>query len=92
MTLRLSPEDYAELKQYIFRRDGFRCRHCGYRNNLHCHHIQYRSQGGSDEDWNLCTLCMACHDGIHLGGLTIVEPANAEEKLVFIRSNEWKPS
>ncbi len=91
MTLRLNPEEYNELKQYIFDRDGWRCRSCNSRNNLHAHHIVYRSQGGEDTDENICTLCESCHSGLHLGGLSIVEPANAEEQLIFIRGDGWRP-
>lgn len=97
MSLRLSPDDYSDLKQYVFERDGWRCRSCGFRGNLHCHHIVFRSAGGVDEDWNLCTLCDGCHDGIHkdiqdgIPGLTIVEPANAEEDLIFKRGKGWRP-
>lgn len=91
MTLRLSPEEYSDLKQYVFKRDLWRCRNCGYRNDLHAHHIVFRSAGGTDEDFNLVTLCSSCHDGVHQGGLTIVEPANAEEHLVFKRGDGWQP-
>ena len=97
MNLRLSPEDYAELRQYVFGRDGWRCRNCGYRGNLHVHHIKFRSDNGPDEDWNLVTLCDGCHDGVHkdiqdgVAGLVIVEPANAEARLIFKRGDGWRP-
>ena len=98
MSLRLEPEDYEELKQYVFGRDGWKCRCCGWRGNLHCHHIVFRSHNGPDADWNLVSLCDGCHDGIHkdIGpdgepGLVIVEPANAEEHLIFKRSTGWRP-
>ena len=91
MSLRLPPDQYAELTQYVFDRDGWRCRNCNFRRNLSAHHIQFRSQGGEDTDENLVTLCMSCHDGVHLGGLVIVEPANAEEHLIFRREEGWRP-
>lgn len=98
MTYRLPPEEYEELKQYVFERDGWMCRSCGWRGNLHCHHILFRSHDGVDADYNLVALCAACHDGIHkdIGpngepGLVIVVPANAEEKLVFKRGEGWRP-
>lgn len=98
MSLRLSLEEYDELKQYVFGRDNWKCRNCGFRANLHCHHIIYRSHDGPDSDWNLVTLCDGCHDGIHkdIGpngepGLTIQQPANAENFLVFRRADGWRP-
>ena len=97
MSLRLEPEEYERLKQYIFERDDFKCRSCYYRNGLSVHHIVYRSQGGPDEDWNLVTLCTSCHNGIHVDmqdgvpGLTILQPANAEERLIFRRAEGWRP-
>ena len=98
MSLRLPPEDYHELCQYVLGRDRWKCRSCGFRQNLSVHHIVFRSKGGPDEDWNLCTLCDGCHDGIHkdIGpdgepGLVIVEPANAEEHLIFKRAENWRP-
>ena len=49
----------------IKERDYYRCRACGYGQNLHVHHIIYRSHGGPDEPWNLITLCKRCHDTAH---------------------------
>lgn len=97
MAERMPTEDYAELCRYILKRDKWMCRHCGMRNNLHVHHIVFRSAGGPDEDWNLLVLCMSCHDGIHTNvedgvpGLKIVLPANAEESVTFERRWNWQP-
>lgn len=57
----LSTQKKARIRQ----RDGGRCRWCGSRSNLQVHHILYRSQGGPDEEWNLITLCEACHRRAH---------------------------
>lgn len=65
MSQRLPPEEYKKLCRKIWERDGWLCRACGLRNNLHCHHVQFRSEGGPDESWNLITLCCFCHDKIH---------------------------
>ncbi|MDQ7826645.1 MAG: HNH endonuclease signature motif containing protein, partial [Candidatus Eremiobacteraeota bacterium] len=48
------------------KRDRFRCQTpgCRCRRNLHIHHIIKRSQGGTDDPWNLIVLCEACH--LHL--------------------------
>ena len=62
-------KDYAG-----FERDGWRCTvpACSARRNLHNHHIQFRSAGGPDEDWNWTTLCAYHHErGVHTGLITI---------------------
>lgn len=98
MFLRLPPEDYFVLCQSVLKRDGFRCRNCGSRNNLHVHHIVFRSTGGDDVSENLCVLCNFCHDGVHHEvdaegnpGLTIQTPADTNGKLIFIWGKDWHP-
>jgi 5-methylcytosine-specific restriction endonuclease McrA len=63
--LRLDPELYEQLRKQVLRRDGWRCQLCGSRQNLEVHHKQLRSQQGSDENFNLITLCVGCHEGQH---------------------------
>lgn len=48
-------------------RDGWKCRNsqCKFRENLHCHHIIFRSDEGPDESWNMITVCSTCHDAVH---------------------------
>jgi hypothetical protein len=41
---------------------------CSSYRNLHDHHIQFRSAGGSNDLWNRTTLCAAHHQrGVHAG-------------------------
>jgi len=49
----------------VLRRDGWRCQVCGSKQNLQVHHKQLRSQQGPDNDSNLITLCVDCHEGLH---------------------------
>lgn len=63
----------------VMRRDGFRCKRCGLRENLSLHHksehmespkAQARSrllkaQGRVNSPANLVTACAACHDRVH---------------------------
>jgi hypothetical protein len=54
----------------IFARDGWRCAvpGCSSRRNLHDHHLQYRSRGGSNARSNRLGVCAAHHlHGIHPG-------------------------
>ena len=37
------------------------CRLCGSKKNLHVHHIIPVLAGGTNESWNLITLCQSCH-------------------------------
>jgi 5-methylcytosine-specific restriction endonuclease McrA len=76
LSLRLPHDEYQALLQRVLNRDGWRCRypHCQLRNNLHCHHVQFRSEGGPDESWNLLTLCSFCHDEVHAYRLFISVP------------------
>jgi len=55
----------ASLKKSIIKlvlnRDNNRCQKCGRDHALHIHHIVATIDGGSDEQENLITLCVACH-------------------------------
>jgi 5-methylcytosine-specific restriction endonuclease McrA len=63
--LRLNPEEYLSLCKRIMQRDGWRCQECGSWLNLEVHHQVFRSQGGTDEEHNLITLCTRCHTENH---------------------------
>lgn len=58
------PSTDSVVRRYIRERDGG-CRFCGTKRNLHVHHITYRSQGGSDHESNLITLCLTHHELVH---------------------------
>lgn len=61
-----------DLKNYIFKRDHFTCQVCTQQkpaSQLHCHHIIYRSKGGTNQPANLLTVCTSCHTSAnHLPG------------------------
>jgi hypothetical protein len=65
--------DWEKLPRHedpIFDRDGWRCAvpACGARGNLHDHHLQFRSQGGSNARENRVAVCAWHHlRGIHAG-------------------------
>lgn len=56
-----------QLRYEVIKRDGYRCRCCGYSvqegARLHVDHIQAVSKGGKTVDDNLQTLCWACNLG-----------------------------
>ena len=54
----------------VFTRDRFLCMApgCPKRGDLHGHHMEYRSHGGSNHPWNLLTLCFMDHKyEVHAG-------------------------
>ena len=56
----------------VYERDGFRCTTpgCTSRGELHAHHLDPAARGGSDDLYNLTTLCAACHlYALHREGL-----------------------
>jgi 5-methylcytosine-specific restriction endonuclease McrA len=76
--LSLPSDEYAALKLYVLRRDMWRCRACKHRNNLHVHHVVFRSQQGPDTPENCATLCSDCHDAIHVHQTIRVVGDNAD--------------
>lgn len=49
------------LRWEVFKRDGFRCRHCGAQEMLRADHIVPESKGGPTTIENLQTLCHSCN-------------------------------
>ena len=55
---------FYNVRQYVFWRDGYRCRHCGAHGDgvkFETHHLESRKTGGNAPD-NLVTLCSHCHE------------------------------
>lgn len=50
------------LRLKILNRDNHRCMKCGRSKPLQIHHIIPAYLGGTDEEFNLITLCKYCHD------------------------------
>ena len=65
---------FESTKAMVLNRDGHTCQCCKGKhkdNKLEVHHIVFRSQGGSDEESNLITLCHTCHSNLHSGKITL---------------------
>jgi hypothetical protein len=63
-------QPYVRREHRVFERDGWRCTvpGCGSYRNLHDHHVELRSLGGSDALSNRTTLCAWHHlRGVHAG-------------------------
>ena len=63
---------YSSRRSAILHRDNYTCQCCGKKNcRLEVHHIRFRSNGGTDDEENLITLCEDCHKGVHAGTIVL---------------------
>lgn len=65
---------FENTKAMILNRDNYICQCCKGKHKdskLEVHHIVFRSQGGSDEESNLITLCHTCHKNLHSGKISL---------------------
>ena len=63
---------YSSRRSAILHRDNYTCQCCGKKNcRLEVHHIKFKSNGGTDDEENLITLCKECHDGVHAGTVVL---------------------
>ena len=65
---------FYNVKAYVLSRDTYKCQYCKGRSKdtrLHCHHIIFKRNGGSDTPENLITLCELCHESLHRGEITL---------------------
>ena len=75
---------FANTKAYVLNRDSYTCQYCKGKkkdNRLHVHHIIYRSNGGSDDESNLITLCKICHNDVHSNKITLKKIGNKKSQL-----------
>lgn len=63
--IRLRGAAYRNLCAKALKRNGWRCQHCGRREQLQIHHVVHRSQAGADSEENLIVLCAECHGWVH---------------------------
>ena len=63
---------FSSRKSAVRHRDNYTCQCCGKKNcRLEVHHIIFRSNGGTDDENNLITLCEECHKGVHVGTVVL---------------------
>jgi len=78
--------EYGKTWRYVLERDAYRCQYpdCGARDQLHVHHIQFRSRSGkkgrarSNSPQNLVTVCVFHHRMIHAGTIGVEGQAPSE--------------
>lgn len=54
-----------KVRRRVYGRDGYMCALCDSTDGLQVHHAIKRSEGGSDFEENLITLCWRCHAVAH---------------------------
>jgi 5-methylcytosine-specific restriction endonuclease McrA len=81
------------VRNFVFTRDRWHCRHCNNSNGLDPHHVIFKSAGGKDVPNNLLTLCRKCHDDVHGGRLVIETVALKTDdiEIKFWKQKGWKP-
>jgi hypothetical protein len=65
---------FANTKAYVLDRDAYKCQNSKCKDKhprLNVHHVIYKSNGGSDDESNLITLCENCHKKVHNNTLTL---------------------
>jgi len=65
VAIRLKGAAYKKLQLEVMERDNWTCQECGRWTQSPPHHRVYLSQGGSDIESNLITLCRDCHRLVH---------------------------
>nr|WP_167816264.1 HNH endonuclease signature motif containing protein [Methanocorpusculum sp. GPch4] len=83
----------GRVRRQALERAGYRCEvpGCACRTNLHVHHIQRRSQGGSDELENLAVVCSSHHLRHLHGGTMRVEGEDPSTRIWEIGLQEGEP-
>lgn len=69
-------EEWRRTRAAVLDRDRFTCQRCERRSGngklLTVHHIMPRSEGGSNDLFNLVTLCNECHDTVEIAGYRLL--------------------
>lgn len=65
------------------------CANCGSTAEINAlHHLNSQGSGSQDVDWNLCPLCVFCHNAIHLTGRQTFINLNVGIQ-AWVRRNGW---
>lgn len=75
---------YSSRREAILHRDNYTCQCCGKKNcRLEVHHVKFRSNGGTDDEENLLTLCEDCHKGVHDGTIVLNKKPKKSKNLNY---------
>ena len=75
---------YSSKREAILHRDNYTCQCCGKKNcRLEVHHVKFKSNGGTDDEENLITLCEDCHKGVHAGTVVLNKKPKKSKNLKY---------
>ena len=75
---------YSSRREAILHRDNYTCQCCGKKScRLEVHHIKFKSDGGTDDEENLITLCEDCHKGVHAGTVVLSKKPKKSKNLKY---------
>ena len=75
---------YSSRREAILHRDNYTCQCCGKKNcRLEVHHVKFKSNGGTDDEENLITLCEDCHKGVHAGIVVLSKKPKKNKNLKY---------
>lgn len=75
---------YSSRREAILHRDNYTCQCCGKKNcRLEVHHVKFKSNGGTDDEENLLTLCEDCHKGVHAGTVVLSKKPKKSKNLKY---------
>ena len=75
---------YSSRREAILYRDNYTCQCCGKKNcRLEVHHVKFKSDGGTDDEENLLTLCEDCHKGVHAGTIVLNKKPKKSKNLKY---------
>lgn len=75
---------YSSRRSAILHRDNYTCQCCGKKNcRLEVHHIKFKSNGGTNDEENLITLCKECHDRVHAGTIELNKKPKKSKNLRY---------
>ena len=71
--------DVAQLQTSPFEESGYSKKNC----RLEVHHVKFKSNGGTDDEENLLTLCEDCHKGVHAGTVVLNKKPKKSKNLKY---------
>ena len=75
---------YSSRREAALHRDNYTCQCCGKKNcRLEVHHVKFKSNGGTDDEENLITLCEDCHKGVHDGTVILSKKPKKSKNLKY---------
>ena len=71
--------------------DRSKCRMCGTTENLERHHLKPKSQGGTDDDFNIIFMCKKCHNQLteHSGTRNHKRVSTNPVSSFYMGANKW---